>query len=532
MRKFTKRGLSVLLTVAIVASMIISGGLIASADSVNYSSMLSVPVGSSTSTATVNGVTLTKTIIPVIQNSIATDMFDINLKATGVTGTTATEPTDIVLLIDSSSSMDSSKVTSEVTAATTFINNTLNNANSSAKISVVEFSGTATAYKFGINQNNCNYQLYNDSLSYSDYFVGYTDIAKLVGGTGTDYTIHNAIKDIQICENSNLQGGIHVASQVLSKVPIDHKKILIVMTSGETNACYFYTGINDVKNLNPPFTFDTFYANYYYYLFTGFDYSTQGSYLYNDISAISEAYMLQQSATIFTIRFGSSNDNGPKYTLKNIASRKSFTTFYDRVNQTGLTAGYTAISTQLAYPGITVSDDIGSDFKYVSLQTVPAHGTTAQPLINQCGGTFSWSAPSLVADDGLTYRVRINPTVTNGDKSIASSTTFGVGSCSGTLPTQPFVRIGTGSIKVIPYLVNANGKPITSSGILTTGTDDAAKKTAAAFTYTANGLSYTNTSPQTISSLNLGTAYSVPSGLTTYNAPNSTKYQRFANDTS
>ena len=117
------------------------------------------------------------------------------------------EPTDIVLVIDRSGSMEGTKLENAKSAAIAFVNALLDQNHPDTRIAVVSFAGD-TSQNIGLTNYN-----------------GKTNVI-------------NAINAINADGGTHTQAGVQRASNILSGQPITHNKHIVLLSDGEPTYSY------------------------------------------------------------------------------------------------------------------------------------------------------------------------------------------------------------------------------------------------------------------------------------------------------
>ena len=539
------KGISVLLSVAMVATMLVPGGLIASA--ADYSSLLS---HGGTLSGAKGGTTLTKTVSQV---GTSKD-FDITLNVKGADGSHVTTPTDIVLVLDTSGSMSAADLKDEKQAANDFLLDALGTEVSAA---VVQFSDGASAYSTS-SGNFVDAAVDSSGLTLADtsgdsYFSkNIADLGNRSAKSGGGNALSGALSKVASPDGSTFtQQALMYADALLKTRSSTHNKIVVLMTDGVPNYTY---RITNTASLSPAISLGgrsyDFYGTAFQYADTGtgshqvravvgggfyFEFGSSyqtgnGKTVYdNGIATVSQAKLMHDSDGIgvYTVGYGidgltvgqsGGSTQQATDTLTQCAALGGGSFYKANKGAEGadLVAALNKIKDKVLYADAAVTDAIDENtFTYVGfVENGAVTQTSSKGATHAGGGSIAWSLPGYDgAETSITYRVTLKDTsaapASSGTHIVAGSA--GATTLNGTPITtgaQPWVKVGTGSITVVNYLVNTAGTPVTSSGTPTSGATDTDKIMAAQLGGT-----------QSFAFLNLGsTVYSVP-GLAGYVSP-------------
>ena len=541
-----KKGISVLATMGIVTSMAIPGSLIAGAT--DYTGFLSA--GGSISGAS-NGTTLTKSIAAVGSTS---KQFDITLGVSGASGQITTAPTDIVLVLDTSSSMSGTDIANEKTAANDFLLTALQGSNVTA--AVVDFNTSASVYKKNTHTSGSNNAAFvaptvpaagltlPDATGASYFSNSISDLGYKTGAGGTGSTIaHGALNILPTGGRTFTQQALMLAQKLLETRDSGHRKMVVLMSDGVPTYSYRVTGTSALSSsVSLGGQSYSFYGTTFQYANIGSGPSTiqarvgnglnfnLSSYAVggdtsktvydNGLAAISQAKLMydNDSITTYTVGYGLDSVTGGTTqqatdTLTQCATLGHGSAYTASPTAADLTAALQHVAQSTLYSDVTVADTIDTNtFDFVGF--VENGSVTNSPTMGDSisVGNVSWLLPSYQGTPtSITYRVELKDTAaapaTTGTHTVAGTGTTTINSTAIATGTQPYVTVGTGSLTAVNYLVNSAGTPVNTDGTPTTGAALTAKEQAAHI-----GAS------QSISPLDLGSAYSVP-GVAGYTAP-------------
>ncbi|MDR3560828.1 MAG: VWA domain-containing protein, partial [Negativicutes bacterium] len=502
MNSLFKKVVSFVSAGALLATMMLPGGIMTSA----------------TSTPDQGTVTLSKT---AAAKSGTTNQWNVMLTVQGKNLIKASSA-DFVLVIDLSNSMKGDKLAKAKAAAASFATGILTSSHPGAKIAIVGFNESSVS---GCGLKN------------------YTSVAAVTA----------AINNLAIDSDSdkggtNIQAGLKAAENLLgasSEASISSKNI-ILLSDGEPT--YSYQG-NATTTASPSWADGTsdFWGNatkYNYYV-TGFDYSghigSGGSYNLgfdgytigdwwsgtqirnNGIGTVSEAKIAKNAGyNIITVGCDIANDTVAKAILSDVASGSA--NFHLSASD-DLASTYASILSQISLPAATaatVSDPIGDEFTLVDGSIVASAGTSYDVSADK--RTITWTIGTVQegTDPTLTYAVQIKSGATyNYSYPTNGTTTMNYTDVDGGSASKDFT-VPTGSINGYTVHYYVKGSTNTVIGLSDKTADAAVGSTVTETAPSAQGYSFDSSvgNPLTVSA----TGSNVIIFYYTQNAPTDESY--------
>ncbi|ANS76225.1 hypothetical protein AWM70_17915 [Paenibacillus yonginensis] len=364
---------------------------------------------------------------------------------------------DVVLLIDKSSSMrDGSRMNSAKTAAKKFVDNLLIK-DANTRIALVTF-GTSAAKL-------------SDFKGTDQKAALTTEISKISAG---DYGRN--------IEYTNIQSGLREAGNLLQGSTADNK-VIVLLSDGAPTRSYEAKSAEAFNWQGGEYDFRLSNFDYSSVKGSSGDYELPKKQQYtltgankkkytvsdNGIPTLSEAKLIQdQGYGIYSIGLEVGKDEDAQYVLNNVQNRGYFSS-----NSSDLSKVFGELSSKISYAAqdATVIDPMGDMFNLVGDPVV------SQGEIKWDKGkeTFTWMIGNVIegAPATLTYTVQMdqskNPNPnnlypTNGTTTISYTDVNGKETSKNF--EVPQVSFGKGSIKVKGYHVNVEGKPVNAEGVV------------------------------------------------------------------
>ncbi|WP_018759141.1 vWA domain-containing protein, partial [Paenibacillus terrigena] len=366
-----------------------------------------------------------------------------------VEGKNIKSSSDVVLVIDRSGSMKGIRMTKAIESAKSFVDRLLIK-DSATRIAAVSFAGDVS-----------------DVSEFKDY--------------SEKELLKTAIGSINPNGGTNIQAGIHRASELLKTSKADNK-VIVLLSDGEPTYSYKASKVvdypwpmgNSFTKALQEFNYGKIigYGNDYY--LNDYEYSIgSGKNKYtvdnNGIGTVSEAKLARdQKIDIYSIGLEVGNNSNATNVLKYSQNRG-----YYASSSTELEKVFAELSSKISYAAqnAVVTDPMGEMFDKTKGPDV-SQGTTKW---DETSEKITWEIGNIIEGTSatMTYTVKLdankNPDPntlypTNGQTTMNYDDVYGK-------PTSkdfevPKVSFGKGSILVKGYLVNTDGAPINEDGVV------------------------------------------------------------------
>ncbi|WP_138495389.1 MucBP domain-containing protein [Paenibacillus pinistramenti] len=372
-----------------------------------------------------------------------------------VEGKNIKSTSDVVLLVDQSSSMsDNGRMTSAKAAAKKFVDNLLFK-DSTTRIALVSFGTKSTQLST---------------------FKGYDQKSALL--TSVDNISAGDYKNN--IQYTNIQDGLHAASTLLDNSQADNK-VIVLLSDGAPTRSYKAASAADyawpTNNYSHTFILSSF--NYSSVVGSAANFGITsynikvGKKTYtvkdNGIATLSEAKLIQNKGYgIYSIGLEVGSDANAQYVLSNVQNKGYYSS-----SSSDLSKVFTDLSGKISYAAqnAKVVDPMGDMFNKISDVTV-SQGTITW---NSAKETITWDIGSVMegAPATMTYTVQMDDSKNPDPNKLYptnGTTTISYTDVNGTSTSKnfevPTVSFGKGSIKVKGYHVNADGKPVNADGVV------------------------------------------------------------------
>ncbi|WP_230193123.1 MucBP domain-containing protein, partial [Paenibacillus sp. CECT 9249] len=372
---------------------------------------------------------------------------------------------DVVLVIDKSGSMtkspNQSRLPKAKEAAKKFVDNLLI-PGSETRIAVVSFSDSASTV--------------------SDF-----------SGVNQKASLKTAIERITASGGTNIQAGLYKARTLLDGSSAQNK-VIVLLSDGEPT--YSYKAIAAESQSWPGNKYNfalTNFGTYNTILGDGSNYNLEKSgcflgycwgetykvngheVLDNGIATLSEAKLAQKAGIgIYSIGLDVGSGNNAEYVLNNSQNKG-----YYSASSADLDKIYSELAGKISYAAqnAIITDPMGEMFNLVppAGSYTPSQGTISWDPVSE---TFTWEAGNIMEGQPatLTYKVVMDQTKNPESNKLYptnGTTTMNYTDVNGRDTSKNFevprVSIGSGSILIKGYKVNANGEPVNADGEVVEG---------------------------------------------------------------
>lgn len=299
-------------------------------------------------------ITVNKTASP----TVGCRTYEVSLE---INGTPPANPADVVIVIDTSGSMQGSTLNNAKQAAVNFTNQLLSNPIHRIALVTYDFQG------------------------YSNWSGNYTTDSRLVLNYTSDISsVINAINALNANGGTNTQAGFQRAQETVNDSGrAGVRQFIILMTDG----------VPTVSNGNEYGPDDPTAANVH------------------TNAAVAAGVAAQGSAGVYTVGFLGNVPSGTQPIARAVLNGSQNKGYYETMNAADLTGIYTAIASEInnSATNAMVTDTISEEFNFITGSEVTTPSATV--LYDEATRTLTWSPGTIGTQAKLVYKIQAKPEI-------------------------------------------------------------------------------------------------------------------------